>query len=219
MSGREISRVWERGMVMDYMCGYYWNGEGEVSLVLKQLAFHGMDMPVLFACLAEGRTRKAFVEEMTEWFHKKAVTCCQKGEQGLKAMERDLEKQAEKHFHNMEMAAVFLCVGELFFLWGRGKQKIWLLNTRFGKPHRRALFSEEEQNDGEMLSGALEHGVGILLATKEFGEGIGTEQLNACLAVKELDRESKVEKRLKELGEESERKGKEHVAAVLVVTC
>lgn len=206
-------------MVMDYMCGYYWNGEGEVSLVLKQLAFHGMDMPVVFACLAEGRTRKAFVEEMTEWFHKKAVACCQKGERGMNVLESSFDKLVKKRFDSMKAASVLLCAGDSFFLWRKGTQKIWLLNTRFGKPHSRMLLAEDEQGDGEMLSGEFESGVGILLATHGFGEGIVDEQLNACLAVKELDKENKIEKRLKELGEESERKGKKHVAAVLVVTC
>ena len=203
---------------MDYICGHYWNRESEVALVLKQLAFHEGNQQVVFACLAEGESRQHFVEEMTDWLLEKAVKHCKRGEKAMDALERSLEKQLQKHAGNGENL-VLLCVGNFFFLWGRGRQKAWILNARFGKSCGHLLLGEKERKRGELLHGEVEKGVGILLTTGEFGEFVSEEQLVECLAVKTLDKESKVEKHLKELGDENVRKGKKHGTAVLVVTC
>lgn len=204
---------------MDYLCGHYWTGEGEAALVLKQLVFPEGNVPVVFACMAEGRARHELIESMTEWFYREALAYCAKGERRSGALEGSLEKQLSSCLDKTESAAVFLAVGSTFFLWAKGQQKVWLLNTRFGKAHHRALFSEEVLERGEMISGQMENGVGLLLATEAFGEGISPGQLDSCLAIKELNREKRLEKRLKELGDEGKRKGNGHGAAVLVVTC
>lgn len=205
---------------MDYLCAYYWQQEGEkVSLVLKQLVLHDGGVPVVFGCMAEGGKGNFFTEKMTEWFHNSALLLCRRREEDTKVLEKSLLRQISDIPRKPKSAMVLLCVGNLFFLWGKGQQRIWLLNTRFGRPHHRCLLDAGMVEDGEIVSGSLECGVGILAADESFLRKLTGEQIVNCLMLKELNQETKLQKRLKELGEAAARKGEKHLGAMLIVTC
>lgn len=136
----------------------------------------------------------------------------------MKGLEAELCKFLDVMPCQPRGAGMVLCIGECFLVWGMGGQRLWLLNTRFGKPHFRCLLHEETEGDSNVLSGILEPGVGLLSANMSLFAGVSKEQILDCLAVKKLDGELRLQKRLQELGEEAAGKGKEHPAAVLVVT-
>jgi len=225
---------------MDYLCAYDWQqAEDCVCLVLKQLEFPG-EVSVVFGCMSYNRT---FVRLVMDWFYEKALIMCQRSNGEAEVMEKMLRQELE-NLGNKIGGTVFWGVGDNFVL-GRiahrkeeKKIRVGLLNERFGRPHYKELLApkqEEEQNRIEqertemdrmkleeeimIVSGRLESEVGILMATEDFFLNLSMEQIQACLNVKVLNEERKLQKRLGELAQEVERKGGMHPAGMLIVTC
>lgn len=127
-----------------------------------------------------------------------------------------------------------LSMGERFLLFNRGEQNAYLLNRRFERVHCRCLTGQEKPGMGEnlqeaeqkpgigeslqLLSGEMETGIGLLLATEDFSRKLSRNQLEECLSVKEMERTENVKGRLRELGEEAARKGGQHMGTVLLLT-
>lgn len=207
---------------MEYLCAYDWQQEQGIALVLKHFTFqNGND--VLFACMAKERERRTqkeacgFVEGLTEWFYTKGISQCQKGAIS-EHLENALRKQLAEKGELITAGAVFLCVENSFFIWSKGTE-VWQLNDRFGRAHGRRLSEGKEKEGGSVICGSLEYGIGILIATETLFCMLSGEQIVNSLAVKELTREEKLQKRLRELCREAERKGGKHPAAMLIVTC
>lgn len=225
---------------MNYLSSCYWRQEDlRTSLVLKHLVYPGGDEPVLLGCLCREKTGAAFIRSFTEWFYKEGLYLCKKKGSDPEWLRQRLEGQIavllqEEDSTGTFSASVILCVGSYFVLWNRGRHQVCLLNTRFGRPRLRCLAGDGEtafpdsglQGPGEIpavleecLAGELQESVGILLGTEDLYETISPQELASCLVIGELNCQDRVDRRLKELGEEAYRRGGEHTGAMLIVTC
>lgn len=217
---------------MKFQTACYWQqGENRTSLLLQQYACG--TVPVLFSCICGGGTGtdKAgsyMTEQLLQWFrglHLKKLTC--RPERGLENAESGLRKLIMRT--DRELAAAksgmkkgetacsgILCVEDSFCLFYRGPQRIYLANTCFGRPHIKRL----DRADGRltMERGNMQPELGLLFATESFCETLTEQALREVLSVKETDREERLERRLRELGEEAARRGGRDLAAVFVRT-
>lgn len=227
---------------MEYLSGYFLHQENPViSLVLKHLVYHGNREPVLLGCLYTGREvhgTAPFIERLTERFYREGVSLCSRNNvtpERLQAWLQEIQYEWEQETQTAvrgacdtmllqergqefpwESVSVVICVGKYFALWNCGEQQIILLNTRFGRPNVRSIGKAGEET---LVCGEAEGEVGILLGSADFCQKVSRLQMAGCLAVEELQHEERIQKRLKELGEEALRKGGKHVAAMLVKLC
>lgn len=121
-----------------------------------------------------------------------------------------------------------ICIGNEFLMFYHGDARFYIINTRFGKNHVKAVSLAGAQG---VIRGSLEKGVGILMPNSNFMSGISERQLQEVLNVQELKVEAQLECRLYELGklgqkhdlQESERWNEERnvsqgSAAIFLVT-
>ncbi len=113
------------------------------------------------------------------------------------------------------LAGIF-CVGEDFFYFCRGEQKIYFINTGFGRAHIRRLGTE---GGGLFFQrGILQPDIGLLFAVGSFWEHVTEQMIREGLFVREVVTEEQMRKHLNELGEEAQRQGGKDMAAVFVRT-
>ena len=202
---------------MDYFCTHYWQKDsGMVSLVLKHLVYQRDYPAIVFAVLAEGRLGEQFVEGMTGWFYQKGIYEWAKNNTAAELLERELERLWRTSKEGLQGGAVLLCRGKYFFAWNRGNTKVCLLNNRFGRNQCRSLLGKQEEG---CIGGILESGVGLLLTTDNFRDGISRELLAKCLTMNTTISQKAAEKKLQELGNKMEKEGGTHLAAMLIVAC
>lgn len=203
---------------MQYLTGYFWRQEEKVSLVLKHLVYPNSDEPILFGCLAQGEGAAQFVKKLTDWFYRDGLDSCKGASVTPKSLHEKLQEQLsdQKKEKTILTGSVLLCVGEYFAIWNSLGQQVFLHNTRFGRPNVRLLAEGQQE---QFLCGKLQKGVGILVPAFKVGQQIGTAELAECLALKTLTDEKRLEKRLREIGEEAAKRGAEQVSSLLVVTC
>lgn len=113
------------------------------------------------------------------------------------------------------LAGVF-CVGEEFFCFSRGEQRIYFMNTGFGRAHIRCLGAEGD--DLFFQRGILQQDIGLLFAVGSFWEHITEQMIKEGLFVQEIVTEEQMRKHLRELGAEAQRRGGKDMAAVFVRT-
>ena len=113
------------------------------------------------------------------------------------------------------LAGIF-CVGEEFFYFCRGEQRIYFINTGFGRAHIRRLGTEDEEFF--VQRGALQPDFGLLFAVGSFWEYVTEEMIKEGLFVQEVVTEEQMRKHLNELGKEACRRGGKDMAAVFVRT-
>ncbi len=233
---------------MEYVSAYFWQQEEEerTALVLQQLFYGRKKLPVLFACVCTsdkemeniyankgdvGNLAAYFNERLAAWFWQEGRKRCVKRNGAnislmennlcitIQAIEREIREYAMqklgREFWKMSFAGI-IAVGEYFLSFGQGKCRICLLNTRFDRPNAEWLWNGEEL---VIESGIMQRRIGLLLATEDFYKIPGEQQLQECLAVKELAWTKGLQRRLKELGERSEEKGGRQMGAVLMLTC
>ncbi|MDE7352588.1 MAG: hypothetical protein K2O06_06005 [Acetatifactor sp.] len=112
--------------------------------------------------------------------------------------------------------AGMLCADERVILFGRGRHRIFWLNTMFGKGHVRE-FSGERGRDGLWIwEGGMESNVGILLASQDFESSLSPRLLQEILNVNEAFTQEQADRRLKELAREGERRGGRNMAAMVL---
>lgn len=113
------------------------------------------------------------------------------------------------------LAGIF-CVGEDFFYFCRGEQRIYFINTGFGCAHIRRLGE-----DGGVLfiqRGILQPDIGLLFAVGSFCGHVTEQMIREGLSVREVVTEEQMGKHLNELGKEAQRQGGKDMAAVFVRT-
>ncbi len=191
---------------------------GRASIVLQQVRCG--NLPVFFAWVcgekaAEDSAGAYMTGRLLDWFYKKITGLCRRGSwREMKAAEKSLTGEVEEierelalwnagkedgEKGELTLAAGILCMGRSFLLYSKGQQRIYALNTRFLRPNLRLLSGESGQ--WQVKRGVLQSGIGILLGTESFYQGLTEEMVRECLEVGALSDELRVEKRLKELGE------------------
>lgn len=221
---------------MQYFATHYIQSANEnaVSLVLQQAYHKRRRMPVLLACVCTESGRKwdcdmevkrKVVASLADWFYGQGLELCGKnGEKGMDNITHSLEQVLNKKLSvgregsPLQFSGI-LCVGQQFLLFRQGEQEIILLNTRNCRVSSSAL-TIQQGNAGNVYfqSGAIQKGVGILLATKSFYASTPRNALEECLDVREMGTQEQAESRLRELGHFAEAQGGEHMGAILIVT-
>lgn len=208
---------------MQYFTTHYWrSGEKNTSsLVLQQVYHKRKRMPVLLACIQkDGQKENGFSRELVDWFYGKGLELCSKnGEGEIEATESSLSDFLKQAVCG-EIIGI-LIVGRCFIMFQQGSRGISLLNTRNHRSNYQDL-SLARTDAMELCSqtGMIQRGVGILLATDSFYEGISRNMIEECLNVRELRSQNQVDKRLRELGSVAERYDKtdqKSIGAVLIV--
>lgn len=208
---------------MQYLTTYYWQ-QGEhnaTSLVLQQVYLKKTKTPMVLACICTDTTvgdrGRRFAIGLTDWFYATGLPLCDRGGKKVeKALSDSLERYLAKNDLQSRMAGV-LCVGHSLWMFRQGGQEICLLNTRNLRPNCRDMGTEEKEADRiSFQRGSIERGVGILLATEGLYRQISREVLAECLDMGKLRSQSRLDKRLRELGCKGEAQGGMDMGAILL---
>lgn len=217
---------------MQFQTAYYWQqGENRTSLVLQQYAYGAV--PILFSCICGGGTESEkaggyMAERLSQWFRElnlKKLAC--RPELGLENAESGLRKLIARTDRELAAAKAvpgksetsfsgILCVEGSFCLFYRGEQRIYLTNTCFGRSYTKRL--DKEGGRLALERGTVQPELGLLFATGTFCEKLTEQALREVLSVKEIKGEERLERRLRELGEEAARQGGRDLAAVFIRT-
>lgn len=208
---------------MEFMAGYYRQKEDSTALLLQQYICHGV--PLCLGCICGGEGREAgmaggvFTGRLLEEF--RGSSLLKAAGTRVKFMRR-IEQHAYRCWERCGTSEDFwtagiLCAGEEFLLFSGGQVKIILCNTGFGRPALREIGGEGV-TERKMWSrhGSMETGIGILLASESLYENIPWEDLQSCLAVKDIKDSGQTRKRVRELGSAAERRGGKGMAALLL---
>lgn len=226
---------------MKYSSAYLWEkGSGKdempVSLLIQQVGMKRKK--VLFACVCEGKNKGKlgvtesgyFTEGLVEWFHREGLHFCEK-KMNPESMKKLLEKEVKRMLEEVQYYVRKQC-GELqlcfqgillwdnyFLLFAMGEGNCYLINRRFQKKNLRSIPVEKENNGIGWMCGGVQQRVGILLCTATGFKNLSEEELaEVLLAEGDLD-EVRMEKRLKELWKENNRRGEEEsIGAVYIRT-
>lgn len=208
---------------MNFMTSCYWTeGIPPTSLILQQVTRKWEKMPLVMACVCEEDlpvedqgAGEHFCIQLTDWFHECVLKRCSRVRKpDPAALKAELTQLTEAARFSV---AGILCVGERFLLFYRGKQRIYLLNSRFLRPNLKELSVSTKEGAVVMEEGFLQDKVGLLLGTDSFYRGISEEEIRNCLAVDAVRNEIQAGRRLTELGCLSESRKTGGRAAVLVM--
>lgn len=204
--------LWEKGLKGKY---------NPVSVVIQQVK--QCRKSILLACVCEGKSEGEagitesgyFTERLVEWFHNEFLKrLCMKNreEETKEALCKEMEKiccelaafgKKREQVPKLHYWGILL-MDNYCWLFFRGDCRGYLLNKRFNSKHIRLLG---EGTDYVCLCGKVQRHIGILLCTPNFTEGLTGEELLEVLFVDKEVTEAKMEKRLKELWQESVRRG------------
>lgn len=217
---------------MQFLSAYYWQqawDENASALLLQQYICEGVR--VHFSCVCRGRDGGRAGGYMTErllcWFRglnlKKLARTPEKALEKTKTGLGRLILEADEELVDAgvsgagetALAGIF-CVGGDYFLFCRGEQRMYLINTGFGRAHISRLGAE----GGEIFvqRGTLQPDIGLLFAVDPFWEHVTERMIKEGLFVREVVTEEQMRKHLNELGEEARRRGGKDMAAVFVRT-
>lgn len=217
---------------MKFYTSCYWQQARNASaLLLQQYVCQGT--PVHFACVCDGKEGDAraggyMTEQLLQWFRKLSLRrLTRKTEKALGEAAAGLERTVLRADDELAEAGIteqgqrvslggIFCVGESFFLYYRGEQKIYLINTGFGRVHVKRLGTESEAFCVEM--GSLQPDIGLIFATTSFWERITEQMIKEALFVREVVTEEQMQKHLNELGEEAQRREGRDMAALFIRT-
>lgn len=223
---------------MKFLSADYWQqdrNENASGLLLQQYVCGGIR--VHFSCVCrgqagDGRAGGYMTEHFLWWFRGLSLKrLTRKPEKALKEAETGLRRiimRADGELADAGLArtglaragktalAGIFCVGEEFFYFCRGDQRIYLINTGFGRAHISRLGMERE---GLFFQrGILQPDVGLLFVVGSFWEHVTEQMIKEGLFVGEVVTEEQMRKHLNELGEEAQRQGGKDMAAVFVRT-
>ncbi|MBR1930446.1 MAG: hypothetical protein IJ833_03085 [Lachnospiraceae bacterium] len=197
---------------MNYLTTYYWQHSKtqDSGLLLQQLKGKRNEQSVLLAVVCQVQDCPSATEyvltKLLDWFRRTGLKACKKrGENGYERLQSalknivtdvidDVSKIGAKEKLNM---TGLLCVEEKLWCFGWGKSHCYLLQTRFNRSCIRRL---DEIQKGWMRCGDVQEGIGVVIGTAPFFATLRREELEQCLAVRELYTEKQMEKRLQELG-------------------
>lgn len=241
---------------MRFLTACYWHqtrdGDGNGSgLLLQQYVCR--EVCIHFSCVCRGqggddRAGGYMTEQLLSWFRglslkklvKRREKALERAEAGLRRviLQTDDELAAGGVVGKTAFSGIF-CVGEEFFLFSRGEQRSYLINTGLGRAHIKRLGikgagADEPESERYGIKqtkrhaetaggfyvqrGVLQPDVGLLFASAPFWEHITEQMLREGLSVREVVTEEQMRKHLNELGAEARRQGAGNLAAVFVRT-
>lgn len=167
----------------------------------------------------------ALGKRLTDWFYEQVLPACanQPGEVlagrflGTRFRElSDIFQEERKRAGREASASGILCVGGKALLFYQGRQRIYLLNRRMGKPHAGLLFGQEK--GGALLGEEVlwEPGACLLLGTEPFYQYLRQQMIADCLGRESVSGEEQAGRCLKELGEYARSRGGRDMGAVFV---
>lgn len=228
---------------MQFLAAYYWqqtcNGNAS-GLLQQQYVCRGVR--VHFSCVCGGRSGDGMAgsymtEQILCWFRGLSLKrLTRKPEKALGEAQEGLSRTIQRVDRELASAggvrsgtagtsltgagktalAGILCVGEEFFCFCRGEQRIYLINTGFGRAHMKRLGTESEELF--VQRGILQPDIGLLFAVGSLWKYVTEQMIKEGLSVREVLMEEQVRKHLNELGEEAQRQGGKDMAAVFIRT-
>ena len=210
----------QEGVSMNLTAVSYWQGaENHSALLLQHYCYRKVPFCFLALCAggneSQGRAGAYLTGQLLRWFR------------GLpfRRLARDPERSIsvlERGKNRQPVSGIF-CVDDCFLLFSRGGQKIFLLNRDMGRGSVRCLSDVTEKGTSAaglpgMRQGILQRDVGILLATDTFCRFLADSDIRECLYVDELEDESRIRRRLYELGQRCETLGGRDMAAGIVLS-
>ena len=223
---------------MKFLTGYVWpdhaEAEERASMLLQQVQFDRHSM--VLAAIGGGNVENGAVGSLKNWFQGEGVMKCARPE--TDRIKRILTKLLERCWEDGPFVGI-LIVEEAFWFMTRNGGCAYLLNRRFQRTHVKKLcLWNEAQNIGypqekgfqitkgdpgkdkgwRIAEGTLEKGLGILLGSPMFYQGVSRDGMKQCLASQELHRERQIESRLQELAEEGERQSAQRGCAIYIRT-
>ncbi len=212
---------------MHFFATHFWRAQegGGSSLVLQQVYHRRKKIPIVLACICNnGRVDGSLAKGLIHWFYGEGLKLCRKGERGIDSIERGFVAYVEQALAEERGGGAkpeligMLLVGQCFVMVQKGGLGAKLLNQKNHRSHCRSFVGREVP--GEEISvrrGRIQKGVGVLLTTAVFDEGIGDVTVEECLEVRSLRSQERLERQLRELGTAVAAKGAGCVGAVLIV--
>lgn len=208
---------------MRFLTSYYWQErendvERGTSLTLQQIRMKKGGDSLVLACVCNSRD---FCGQLVDWLHEEILTAyAKKGCVDWNAVFHRLKQTAPHKSDGEEgfSCTGILCAGEEFLLFGKGKQRIYLLNRGFQKVRIKMLLGTDMFAQTETLEwyqGILEPEVSILLGTESFYEHLTKQMLGDCLGG-DIQGDRQASLRLRELGGYGEDRGGRNMGAVFV---
>lgn len=117
----------------------------------------------------------------------------------------------------VDFGALF-CAEDTYFMLRRGTPAVYFMNTFLGKAGMRRLEGQERGQGMYGGQGRLEADIELLLATEGFYGVLPETVMKEGLFVREIEEEKQMEKRLRELGRESERLGGTDIGSIMIRT-
>ncbi len=214
---------------MDFLSSFYRQQSMKAASVLVQ-QYQWERTHILFACVCtgEGEGTEAAGRYMTggllEWFRgldlKRPAGSIAVLEEQLRdvvlRIGRERRKgEEEEKTDEFGLAGIF-CLEDQCVLFHRGRARIYLLNTAFGRGYARRLDGGKEEGALETERGVLQQDIGMLFATEPFFVRVTEKMLAEGLYVGETVTEEQMEKHLRELAAAGEEKGGQGSGAVYV---
>lgn len=183
--------------MIKFWTGFVWpeaeDFHGE-SLLLQQVRCGRQSM--VLAVIGKETEEKSTVREMKDWFQREGILLC-RGADEKRAEGRITEALKAFVSDGIDLIGILMAGDRFWLIQGKGQYGIfYLFNRRILKAHVRPLPVSG------VICGGMEKGIGILMGSRGFFEGLSSEWLEQCLAVHEISREIQVDNRLKELEQE-----------------
>lgn len=209
---------------MKYITGeYYQEGISTTSLMVQHVECIDKKTELLLGCVCTGVEADYVTEQLSEWFYREGMKHrISYDERRKKQLRQRLNKRLreirEECVPTMESGMTgILCLGNEMELFGYGKQKIYLCNRCFERPHIRCIADSDRLGEDCFWQHAQgETGIALLLATAPFYEYLTEEMLKECLAAKELNTAEGMERRLRELGSAAAERGARNMGAMIL---
>ncbi len=200
---------------MGIVSNYIWEraadgGINPVSLALQQVKVQGREIGLFCVCACQEEAQGGYMtERLVEWFHSICLPACEKRklpplgsllEPELSSICSELasRQRTELPGENPEYGGLLLADSQ-FFLFGRGKVMVQLVNYRYNRPQLKALSVP--------LSGRIQRGAGLLLHTPGLTKLLAPEEVCQILHGGGEWQEQRIGKRLKELYQEGRSRG------------
>lgn len=215
---------------MKYLTDYIWRKKeaepGKNSILLLQVIYAGCS--VVLACVLGNDMVGGYVTGgLKKWLLERGEVLF--GKNGRKReILKELKLQLEKMYEDagrylykndtgekIAFSGILIADQDCWVILGE-ESCIYFLNKRFQRTHCKRI-QRRSSDPVEIIPGHIQRSVGLLLGNADFLERVSKEAIMQCSAVQDINRETQIGNRLKELTEESRGNGfMEECAAVYI---